>query len=127
MKALLDEMWTPAIAEQLRLRGHDVIAASETDYAGRYAGIPDDELFAKAQEDRRAVVTDNVADYEQARADWESRGQRHHGLIYARDPPFKRHRGVRVIGQTVRALDRFLSSPEAAEEPLNRVHYLRSP
>jgi hypothetical protein len=49
----------------------------------------------------------------------------HHGLIYALNPPFNRHRGDRVIGQMVNALAHFLSSPEAARQPFNRAHYLR--
>jgi Domain of unknown function (DUF5615) len=118
-------MWTPTIALQLRKRDFDVIAISEPPHAGRYAGISDEEVFARAQGEGRAVVTDNIADYEQARHEWESRGQSHHGLVYALDPPFNRHRGERVIGQMVNALARFLSSPEATQEPFNRAHYLR--
>ena len=125
MRLLLDEMWTPTIALELRKRNFDVIAISEPAHAGRYAGISDDEVFARAQDDGRVVVTDNIADYEQTRRDWESRGQTHHGLIYALDPPFNRHRGERVIGQMVNALAHFLVSPDAAQEPLNRAHYLR--
>jgi predicted nuclease of predicted toxin-antitoxin system len=125
VRLLLDEMWTPTIALALRKRDHDVIAISEPAHAGRYAGIGDDEVFARAQDDGRAIVTDNIADYEQARRDWESRGQAHHGLIYALNPPFNRHRGERVIGQMVNALTHFLSSPDVAQEPLNRAHYLR--
>jgi hypothetical protein len=53
------------------------------------------------------------------------RGRAHHGLIYALDPPFNRHRGEGVIGQMVNALAHFLSSPDAAKEPFNRAHYLR--
>ena len=66
MRLLLDEMWTPTIALELRKRGFDVIAISEPAYAGRYAGISDDQVFARAQDDGRAIVTDNIADYEQA-------------------------------------------------------------
>jgi hypothetical protein len=125
VKVLLDEMWTPTIAVELRKRGFDVIALSEPAHAGRYAGIPDDRALAYAQDDGRAIVTDNVADYEQARRDWESRGESHHGLIYALNPPFNRHRGEAVIGQMVNALSEFLLSPQAAEQPFNRAHYLR--
>jgi Domain of unknown function (DUF5615) len=113
------------IALELRKRDLDVIAISEPAHAGRYAGISDDEVFARAQEDGRAVVTDNIADYEQARRDWESSRQAHHGLVYALDPPFNRHRGEGVIGQMVSGLAHFLSSPDAATEPFNRSHYLR--
>ncbi|HWJ51354.1 MAG TPA: DUF5615 family PIN-like protein [Solirubrobacteraceae bacterium] len=125
MRLLLDEMWTPTIALETRKRGFDVIAISEPAHASRYAGINDDEVFARAQEDERVIVTDNIADYEQARRDWEDRGQPHHGLLYALNPPFNRHRGERVIGQMVNALAHFLSSPDAAQQPLNRAHFLR--
>lgn len=126
MRLLLDEMWTPTIAFELRKRRYDVIAANEPAHAGRYAGVRDDEVFARAQEDGRAVVTDNVSDYEKARLDWEAHGTPHHGLVYALDPPFNRHRGDAVIGQMVDALDHLLASPEAEAALADRVHYLRA-
>jgi hypothetical protein len=125
VRLLLDEMWTPTIALELRKRNLDVMAISEPAHVGRYAGIADDEVFARAQEDGYAILTDNVADYELARRNWESRGHSHHGIVYALDPPFNRHRGDAVIGQLVKALQGFLSSPDAIEEPFNRAHYLR--
>ncbi|MGA9316143.1 MAG: DUF5615 family PIN-like protein [Solirubrobacteraceae bacterium] len=125
MRLLLDEMWTPTIALELRKRGFDVVAISEPEHAGRYAGISDDKVFLRAQDDGLAIITDNIADYEQTRRAHESCGQTHHGLIYALNPPFNRHRGNRVIGQMVNALAHFLSSPEAAQQPFNRAHYLR--
>lgn len=125
MKLLLDEMWTPTIAQQLRGRGHDVAAIKEAELARRYGGRPDDEVFASAQDDGFTIVTDNIADYEQARLTWESSGRAHQGLVYALDPPFNRHRGEAVIGQMVKALDRFLLSSESTGSPFNRVHYLR--
>ena len=126
MRLLLDEMWTPTIALQLRKRDLDVIAICEPAHAARYAGISDEEVFARAQENGRGIVTDNIADFEQARHDRESRGQAHHGLIYALDPPFNRHRGERVIGQMVNALAYFLLLPDAAVEPFNRAYFLRA-
>jgi Domain of unknown function (DUF5615) len=125
VRPLLDEMWTPTIALELRKRDFDVIAISEPAHAGRYAGITDDQVFARAQEDGLTVVTDNIADYEQASRDWESSREAHYGLIYALDPPFNRHCGDGVIGQMVNALAHFLSSPDAVREPFNRAHYLR--
>ncbi|HEV3095147.1 MAG TPA: DUF5615 family PIN-like protein [Solirubrobacteraceae bacterium] len=125
MRLLLDEMWTPTIAQQLRRRDHDVWAIKEPDKTSRYGGLPDDQVFAAAQEEGLTVLTDNIADYEQARLTWDSRGRPHHGLVYALNPPFNRHRGEAVIGQMVKSLDRFLSSPDAREMPFNSVHYLR--
>ncbi len=126
MRLLLDEKWAPTIAVELRKRHFDVIAITEPARAGRYAGLPDEEVFAHAQEEGRAVVTDNIPDYEKARLDWEGRGAAHHGLLYAVDPPFNRHRGNAVIGQMVNALEHFLSSPDAEAGAHSRVHYLRA-
>lgn len=126
MRLLLDEMWAPTIALELRKRHFDVIAIAERAHAGRYAGVPDDEVFAYAQEDGRAVVTDNIPDYEKARLDWEARGTAHHGLVYALNPPFNRHRGDAVIGQLVKALEHFLASPDAEAGAHGRVHHLRA-
>jgi predicted nuclease of predicted toxin-antitoxin system len=125
VKLLLDEMWTPTIARQLRRRGYEVAAIKEPEMASRYGGQPDDQVFAAAQDDGLTIVTDNISDYEQARLTWESSGRPHHGLVYALNPPFNRHRGDAVIGQMVKALDGFLSSPDIPGQPLNRVHYLR--
>ena len=125
MRLLLDEMWTPRIALELRARAFDVIAINEPANASRYAGISDDQVFARAQDDGRTIVTDNVSDFERARRDRESRGLTHHGVIYALDPPFNRHRGDAVIGEMVRALEHFLSE-EPPPEPFNRAHYLRA-
>lgn len=125
MKLVLDEMWSPAIAVELRRRGHDVIAAQEPAHRGRYGALPDDVVFEQAQEDGRAVVTDNIRDYELARHAWESRGLAHHGVVYALDPHFNRHRGNTVIGSMVRALDALLEGASGLPWPLNCAHYLR--
>lgn len=125
MKLVLDEMWTPTIARELRRRGFDVVAINESSHAPRYAGVADDAVFARAQDDARTIVTDNVSDYEVARRDWESRARAHHGIIYALNPPFNRHRGDSIIGDMVRALEHFLGSSEPGPEPFGRVHYLR--
>lgn len=125
MRLLLDEMWAPAIATELRKRGLDTIAIGEAEHAPRYAGIPDHEVFARAQEERRTIVTDNVSDYEQARREWEARGSTHHGVVYALNPPFNRHRGG-AVGPMVRALEHLLASAPARDEPFNRVHFLRT-
>ena len=54
MKLLLDEIWPPRIADQLRRRGHDVVAVAE--YA-ELRGQPDTVIWAVAQEQGRTVVT----------------------------------------------------------------------
>lgn len=124
MRLLLDEMWSHQIAFQLRRRGRDVIAATEPEHSSRYSSTPDPVVFQRAQDDGRTIVTDNVADYEAARLEYEIAGQPHHGVIYALAPAFNRHRGDQVIGPMVRALGRFLDE-HPGEDPFNGVHYLR--
>jgi predicted nuclease of predicted toxin-antitoxin system len=59
VKLLLDAMYSPERAVQLRRRGHDVVAArafSDLEAAS------DVELLAVAQLEERVVVTENVPD-----------------------------------------------------------------
>jgi hypothetical protein len=125
MRLLLNEMWNPAIASELRRRGFDVAAINEPERAERYAGTEDALVFARAQQDRWTIVTDNVADYERARRDWEARGASHFGVVYALDPPFNRHRAESVVGLMVEALAALLATAGAEIDPRGRVHYLR--
>ena len=124
MRLVLDEHWSSEIAVQLRRRDFDVVAATESEHADRYRGIEDEEFFARAQQDERAVVTDNVRDYERIRRGCEERGEVHFGVVFAAPPTFDRRQGA-LVGPMVRALERFLRSPEAEAEPFNRAHWLR--
>lgn len=59
-RLLLDEHYPEALAQALRDRGHDVVAAVRD--AG-LRGAPDALLFAAAQRDGRWIVTENVKDF----------------------------------------------------------------
>lgn len=109
MKLLLDEMYTYAIAEQLRARGHDVVAVGERP---ELRGTPDRDLFGVAQAEGRALVTDDVG-YLQIEADHRSRGDSHRGLVLTSNRRFPRGR-TRTVGALVRALDRFLTTDAVA-------------
>ncbi len=60
MRLLLDEMLTPAIARELRARGHDIEAVAG--HPDREA-LSDPEVMAVARAEHRAVVTNNLRDY----------------------------------------------------------------
>jgi len=60
VRLLPDEMLSPAIARELRERGHDVLAIAE--HPG-WAALSDPEVLAVARAERRAVVTNNLRDY----------------------------------------------------------------
>ncbi len=60
MKLLLDEMLSPAIARELRSRGHDVEAvAGDPDREA----LSDPEVLALARAEHRAPVTNNLRDF----------------------------------------------------------------
>ncbi len=124
MRLVLDEMWSPAIAGQLRRRGHDAIAAQEDAHRPRYAGITDELLFHRAQEDERTIVTDNIDDYLHIVAEQERTGITHHGVILCTSRQFDRA-DPRTIGRMVDALDALLRSDAANTTPFNQRHWLR--
>lgn len=119
MKLLLDEMYPRSIAEQLRARGHDVAAVTERP---ELRGSPDAALFALAQEEQRAIVTDDVG-FRAIERERRGRGEAHHGIIFTTDRRFPRGRAA-TVGRLVRSLDRLLSR-EAPALADTFTHWLR--
>ena len=78
MRLLLDEHVSPAIAEELRRRGCDVVAAAEVGLHGQ----PDATLLSLATTEGRAVVTANYADFRGLHELRLSRGEHHVGIVY---------------------------------------------
>ncbi|MEX2314937.1 MAG: DUF5615 family PIN-like protein [Thermomicrobiales bacterium] len=112
----MDEMWSPAIAEQLRQRGFDVVAVAERpDLRSK----SDDVVFATAQRERRAFMTDNARDLRLIAAAYLN--DSHAGLILTDKRRFNRH-DPRVVGPIVTAHSRLL---EEDPDLTNREHWLR--
>lgn len=109
MKLLLDEMYAPVVAEQLRARGHDVVSVHDPDYR-RLEGAPDDELFATALAEVRALVTENVPDFRRLEADALTRGEALPTLVYTSNRQFPRGEPG-TIGRLVEALHVLVSEP----------------
>jgi hypothetical protein len=59
VRLLLAEMLSPAIARELRARGHDVRAIQEHP---EWQPFDDGQVLELARRERRAVVTDNLSD-----------------------------------------------------------------
>jgi len=80
VRLLLDEMLFPAIARDLRERGHDVLAVAE--HPG-WAALSDPEVPAVARTQRRAIVTNNLRDYRPLHADAITPGgPGHFGIVF---------------------------------------------
>jgi len=104
LRLLLDEMYPHTIAEQLRRRDHDVDAVTQR---AELRALPDSEVFATAQHELRAVVTENIADFSDIADGYDRRGHSHHGLVLV--DPGKYQRGhPRTVGRLVTQLDQLL-------------------
>lgn len=117
MKLLLDEMLPAAIAEQLRQRGHDVIAVSEHP---ELPGLPDPELLEHCGREQGAIVTYNGDDYLELDRRYRSEGRDHAGVVILNPRRFPQ--GAATIGALVHSLVTFLS-----QEPTypSFIHWLQ--
>jgi hypothetical protein len=103
-RLMLDEMYSPQIAEEFAKRGHDVIAVAAD---LRRVSAPDEELLRIATADDRTLVTENVRDFEILRTQWLKEGRACAGLLYTNRQRFPRDR--KWTGRLVAALDARLS------------------
>ena len=106
VKLLLDEMYSPRIAQQLRMRGHDVDAVAARE---NLRTRPDPVIFASAQVETRAVVTENIPDFRRWGRTRIQTSRSHAGLIFTQNARFPRGH-PRTPGRLVTALDELLTS-----------------
>jgi hypothetical protein len=86
---LLDEMFSDAIAEQLRTKGHDVVSVVANP---ALIVLPDEQILAHAATDGRALATANIKDFLPLDARYRTAGQVHHGLILVSSKTFPQNR-----------------------------------
>jgi len=106
LRLLLDEMYSPVLAVELRARGHDVVSVHDPGH-GLVAGASDADVLAAAQRDERALVTENVRDYRPLEIGLLADGSHHAGLVYTSNRQFPRGDPA-TLGRLVRALDALL-------------------
>ncbi len=119
MRLLVDEMYPPTIAEQLRLRGHDVVAVTARP---ELRALADPDVFAAAQEERRAVVTENIGDFARIADSHDQRGRQHFGLVLL-DPAKYARGSPQTVGRMVTALDVLLKA-HPRDDPTSLRHWL---
>jgi predicted nuclease of predicted toxin-antitoxin system len=118
LRLLLDEHISPVIAEQLRGRGHDVVAATE---AG-LAGVVDPQVLSRAAADRRVVVTNNIQDFRPLHAMYLTTGTVHYGIVLVPTGKYSLKRDS--LGALVIALDRLLTRLPAEDALCDTEHFL---
>ncbi len=89
MRLLLDELYPPAITEQLARHGLDVVDVRDLDLAGSSDAL----VWARAQQLHRALVTENARDFIPLASAAVASGRHHWGLVVTSNRSLPRHRG----------------------------------
>jgi hypothetical protein len=116
LKLLLDEMYSPGLAEALRVADVDACTVIELGLAGS----SDPEVFAAAIADGRTLLTENVADFTRISGDHLVAGQHHPGVLIALSSRFSRR--AAGIGPLVIAV-----RDVADQQLIDRLVYLQAP
>jgi Domain of unknown function (DUF5615) len=114
VKLLLDETLSPAIARELRSRGHDVepVAGNPDREA-----LSDHEVLALARSEHRAVVTNNLRDFRPLHNEAVTPGGAgHFGMIFM---PGSYRRTKADTGRIIAALEAILAQYPAENDLAN--------
>ena len=120
MRLLLDEHYSPKIAEELRNRGRDVASVKERD---DLRGLGDLDLWNRASGEGRALVTEDAAGFMPLVREAASRGDRHFGVFFTSPTAFPR--SAATIGLFAEALDAVLAERPAEDALAGQVHWLQ--
>jgi len=119
VRLLLDEHYSPEIAEELRTRGHDAVSVKERD---DLRGVGDRELWHRAVVEGRVLVTENVADFMPLVREALAGGDPVVGVVFTSPRSLPRSRAT--IGAYVVQLDRLLQQRSADVALPGGVHWL---
>ena len=107
---LLDEMFSDAIAQQLRAKGYDVVSVVAHP---ALVGLPDDQILAYAASEGRALVTANIKDFMPLDSRYRAAGQAHPGLILVSTKTFPQNRSFTTA--ITAALESLLSGTDKVQ------------
>jgi len=120
VRLLLDEMISPRIARELRERGHDVQAVKRD--RPELAGRGDSELVGQMTSERRAIVTNDVADFQVIHDRLVAAGDEHGGMVFTFDGTMPRAK--RTIPRWVQVLAELLAEHPDENSLRTRIHHL---
>ncbi|MEI6621283.1 MAG: DUF5615 family PIN-like protein [Actinomycetes bacterium] len=118
MKLALDHHYPKAIAVGLRDRGFDVVTAFELDWHTE----DDETLLTLCAGQRRALLTNNVADFAVVTRAWQAEGRSHCGVIFASDASLPRV--LAMIGTYLDRLAQIMTTHPGDNELLDVVCWL---
>ncbi len=119
MRLCLDEHFSARIAEDLRSRGYDVDCVKDR---RDLEGLSDEQLLIAMTTERRALLTENVADFAPLIRARAAAGEPHYGVIYSSNASMPRSRNT--IGEFVRRLEAILADRPRDRDSLNLVVWL---
>lgn len=119
MRLVLDEHYSQQIAVELRERGHDVVSVTERP---DLEGLTDSELLALMSAERRAILTENWADFAREIENATAGGTDHYGVVFTSRKRLPRSRDT--IGLYVSVLDDFLRRHPAEDALLHSYRWL---
>jgi Domain of unknown function (DUF5615) len=119
LRLALDELYAPRIAEELRARGHDVVAVLER---ADWRGLSDSVLFSVVAVEKRALVTENWAHFQRELDRAATIGLDPFGVLFTSRKGLPRSRNT--IGLFVRVLDDFLLRHPTDDALLNSSRWL---
>jgi hypothetical protein len=118
VRLLLDEHYSPKIAEALRNRGYDVVSAMGDDFRG----LGDRDLWTRASAEGLALMTENAADFMPLVREAAGAGERHFGVVFT--SPHSMPRSPATVSLFVELLDVFLRDRPADEALGDAVYWL---
>lgn len=122
MRLCLDEHYSPQIASELREAGYDVTSVKERP---ELLSLSDEELLATMTAERRALLTENVADFAPLIAQRAADGESHYGIIYSTNKAMPRSKAT--IGRYVAALTALMGRFPEEEALTDGVQWLQPP
>ncbi len=120
MRLLLDEMISPAIARDLRAKDHEVQAIKRD--RPELESLPDAEIVRRIAVERRAIVTNDIADFAPIHERIVAAGEEHYGMVFTHDSTLPRNRAS--IGLWVETLAAFLAVHVSDDALRNHTHHL---
>jgi predicted nuclease of predicted toxin-antitoxin system len=120
VKLLLDEMISPRIARELRGKGFDAQAIKAD--RPELEALADGEILRRAAAERRALVSNDVLDFQLIHNQMLAAGEAHYGIVFTDDATIPRNKTS--IPLWVKTLGDLLEANPADDALRNRVHHL---
>jgi predicted nuclease of predicted toxin-antitoxin system len=120
VKLLLDEMIPPQVALGLRKAGYEVQAIKRD--RNDLLGSSDLELVRLMATERRAIVTNDIADFQAIHDRFLATDDEHYGMVFTFDATMPRNKDA--IPQWVQTLTELLADHPEDDSLRNQIHPL---